>query len=238
MRFPTKFVEPIFAQKFRKWKNEWEVRTGNKLNIADGLAYLKTPGHFLPSIEEREKMQTRLEEKKSSPQVSSKLREIDELVAGEGIPELTLGHSTDTVGTVAQLGSKASDQDELETKSVEWLIVKYKSSPDVWTFPFTHRVERETAFSALMRVCQDQIGIKPHLPSLAPIAFRQLNGISDADPNTRMFYYKGQKVLRSHEVIIPKNSEIMEHKWVTRDDLQKRITPASWMALQYAIPLD
>ena len=245
MRYPTRFVEPAFARKFREWKNQWEVRTGNKLNIADGLAYLRTPGHFLPSIEEREKRERLLasasDESKEAEARASKLnvREIDELLAGEGIPELAMRETTNTGESQNSLNTKKHEENSMDqTEAVEWLIVKYKSNPNVWTFPFTHRVERETAFTALMRVCKDQIGLKPHLPSLSPIAFREVTGHSNTDPITRMFFYKALKVPRSHEVTIPRNSEILTHEWVKRNELRKRLTSSSWYALENALPLD
>jgi len=249
MRFPSRYIEPEFARKFRQWKNEWEVRTGNKLNIADGLAYLRSPGHFLPSIEEREKRERFLASEQGDDDggttrtTASKLnvKEIDQLLASEGIPGIRFGqeHGGPTESD-SQSGRplRKTEQQQSISDTAQWLVVKYRSNPNLWTLPFTNRMENETAFSALMRVCKDQIGLKPHLPSLAPIAFRDVQSLSQECPNTRMFYYKGLKVPRSHEVSIPEQSEIVQHEWVSRDELRKRLSHHSWLALENALPLD
>jgi ADP-ribose pyrophosphatase YjhB (NUDIX family) len=247
-RMPTRFVEPEFAQKYRQWKNDWEVRTGNKLNIADGLAYLRTPGHFLPSIEERER-RARIQSADTDSgdvtgTVSSKMQnlhvsEIDDLLASEGIPELKLDMEDSRQDAKKSQGSQKQNKDsQTITESVEWLVVKYKSNPDVWTLPFTHRREDESAFTSLMRICKSQIGLKPHLPSLTPISFREINPTGDLIPPTRMFYYKALKVPKSHDVRLPENSEIAEFAWVSRNEVSKRVPRATWSSLRNALPLD
>ena len=235
-RFPSRFVEPTFAKKFRESKNEWETRTGNKLNIADGLAYLKTPGHFLPSIEEREKRMRQTEEGKDQIQKDTSLSEIESLLATEGIPELlNVKQSEVNIGeNGASREGDVSDESRGSTESMQWLIVKYKSNPDVWTLPFTHRREKESAFESLMRINTEQIGSNPHLPSLAPIAFRE---VLASEPSTRMFYYKAVTP-PNFDVRINKDSEIMSYEWVDRQTLASTLSVASWNALKNAIPLD
>ena len=236
-RFPSKFVEPEFARKFRESKNEWETRTGNKLNIADGLAYLKTPGHFLPSIEEREKRMRRSEEEREQKHRDTSMSEIESLLASEGIPELFNQRTnavdqgeTDSMGRKDQHGESRSET----TTSMQYLIVKYKANPDVWTLPFTHRREEESAFESLMRISREHIGSNPHLPSLAPIAFRE---IVSPGPSTRMFYYKAVNPPNS-DVRISEDSDIASYAWVDRDTLASKLSTASWNTLKNAIPLD
>ena len=241
-RLPARFVEPEFSRKFRNWKNEWEIATGNKLNISDGLIYLKTPGHFLPSVEEREKrMRTKggkgeESRSKSSPGMS----DIEALLATEGIPEL----ANDTMNTRDSEGSeddgtRGHARSEKESglgdhESVQWLIVKYKSKPDVWTLPFTHRIAQESAFESLMRICSQQIGLNPHLPSMAPIAFRE---IVSGDLSSRMFYYKAVTPPNG-DLRFLNDSEIEAFEWVDRGTLSKKLSRASWDSLNNAIPLD
>jgi len=241
-RFPAKFVEPEFAKKFREWKNEWELRTGNKLNIADGLAYLKTPGHFLPSIEEREKRSRRNAEDGSGEGITKEtntgLSEIETLLASEGIPELLTQRGNESDSKEGSRDRVQKDVVGVDTNttssSMQWLVVKYKSNPDVWTLPFTHRRDKELAFESLMRICKDQLGSNPHLPSLAPMAFREI--VTDG-PSTRMFYYKAVNP-PSYDIRISNNSDIVSFEWVDRDTLATRLSRASWGTLKSAIPLD
>ena len=241
-RLPSKYVEPEFAKKYRQWHQEWEERTNNRLNIADGLAYLKTPGHFLPSIEERQKLQRLAENSNTDTSEVKKIHtnEIDELLASEGIPELeNLQSEADTTNSAAKSDSnlrKDLQTLQLDAESLLWLIVKYKSNPSVWTMPFANRRESDSAFNTLKRICLEQIGIKPHFPSLAPMAFRKLRSIGDTDLSSRLFYYKAVFIPKSHEVRL--SSEILEYKWVKRDELPKKLTAASWMTLRDSLPLD
>ena len=237
-RLPGRYVEPDFVRKAREWKNEWETRTGNKLQIADGLAYLKTPGHFLPSIEEREKrMRSSDSDGGEKGRATSGLSEMELLLATEGIPELSMQaqdlsteHKQDGPG----LGKGSTGSGEMETETMQWLVVKYKSNPDVWTLPFTHRRGQEPAFDSLMRICKEQLGSNPHLPSMSPIAFREI--VTDG-PSTRMFYYKAANSPKS-SLQLEKDSNIIEFEWVERATLATRLSRASWISIQNAIPLD
>ena len=243
-RLPTRFVEPEFATTFRRWREEWEEAAEKKLNISDGLAYLKTPGHFLPSIEERAKLQriTKGDDSsiRSTGSPTQHQNEIDELLASEGIPELSSASRDSQAGERGGSSNKTHGKREhdvnLESEDLLWLIVKYKSNPNVWTFPFTHRRETDSAFATLKRLCHDQIGIKPHLPGLAPVAFRRL--AADTNQATRLFYYKAVHVPKTPEVRISSESDILEFKWVSRDELSKTIPLATWVTLRNALPLD
>jgi hypothetical protein len=241
-RLPSKYVEPEFARNYRLWHQDWEERTNNRLNIADGLAYLKTPGHFLPSIEERQKLQRLSDESSRDTTEVKKIHtnEIDELLASEGIPELDnlqseAGATRMTDKSAINL-RKDSQSLQLDAESLLWLIVKYKSNPSVWTMPFANRRESDSAFNTLKRICHDQIGIKPHFPSLAPMKFRKLRSTDDRDLSSRLFYYKAVFIPKSHEVRL--SPELSEYKWVKRDELPKHVTIASWRALRDALPLD
>lgn len=234
-RMPSMYAEPEFAKKFRLWKEEWESQTNSKLNIADGLAYLKTPGHFLPSIEERQKRLTGTvsSQKGSNVQVS----EIEELLSVEGIPELSAMVSSrdlDKDDNTRTLGTRKSESNVIQSDSMLYLIVRYAESPELWTFPFAHRLATDSAFMTLKRICSDQLGIKPHFPSLAPMAFRKLPGA----PESRLFYYKGVFVPKTSEVRLPAASGIVEYAWVSRDDLRERLAIGAWKTVRDILPLD
>ena len=244
-RLPSRFVEPEFARKFRQWTEVSEEENTKRLNIADGLAYLKTPGHFLPSIEERAKLQRLSQGGDTDQSGASSLKklhanEIDQLLASEGIPELS---TSATISEHDEAGSKREKQgftggSEIMTDSEKllWLVVKYKSAPSLWTFPFTHRQETDSAFTTIMRLCREQIGLKPHLPGLTPIAFRKLK--ADSGLSSRLFYYKAIHVPKTPEVRIPADSDILEFEWVTRNELFNRLPRSAWMSLRNSIPLD
>lgn len=249
-RLPSRYVEPAFAKKFREWREDFRQRTDSRLNIADGLVYLRTPGHFLPSIDERPKNQQRLQNKdqdtgSGSPVKQAKLHvsEIDELLESEGIPELEAMKSKSIEdGKKGDLKSdakqKSKQSENLDSESMLYLVVRYKHAPEVWTFPFTNRVETDSAFNTLKRLCAEQIGMKPHFPSLSPIAYRKLPGTSEDTPHSRIFYYKGVFVPKSHEVRLPHDSEITEYAWVNRAALKDRLTVASWKTVRDALPID
>lgn len=238
-RLPTRFNEPLFAKQYREWHDEWKDRTNNQLNIADGLAYIKTPGHFLPSIEERARRASfASSEETTAANESVDLDEIEQLLASEGIPELRnqVGSSSKAgdTGTADDLSVRAATG---ERTAVEWLIVKYKAFPSVWTFPFIHRRESDSTFVTLQRLCRDYLGMKPHLPALAPIAFRRI-ATPDDDVSSRIFYYKGVHVPNTPSVRLSDGSDILEHTWVTRDELQQRLTQSTWVNVRDALPLD
>ena len=243
-RLPSRYVEPAFARKFREWQEVYRLRTESRLNIADGLVYLRTPGHFLPSIEERQKINQRTEE--GAPRKDTKLHvsEIDELLASEGIPQLEAlnlksKEDNDKAGD-AKIDSKkaAKNAENLDSESLLYLIVRYKEAPELWTFPFTNRRENDSAFDTLKRICSDQIGIKPHFPSLAPMAYRKLPTTSEDVPASRLFYYKGVFVPKTHEVRLPHDSHIAEYSWVNRDTLKTRLTAAAWKTVRDVLPID
>ena len=238
-RLPSRFTEPAFAKAHREWLQDWESRTDSRLNIAEGLVYLRTPGHFLPSVEERAR-KDRVSADRST-EVHSHANEIDQLLADEGIPELA---AFGAKGTSEELGdARNTDRKEMDSQSQSdstlWLVVRYKIAPTVWTFPFTHRRHTDSTFSTLTRICVDQIGLNPHIPGLAPIACRKLNPVSaSGDLSSRVFYYHGLHVPRSQDARIPKDSDILEFDWVTRTELQKRLPQATWVALRDALPMD
>ena len=130
----------------------------------------------------------------------------------------------------------SSESANLDSENLLWLVVKYKSNPSVWTFPFTHRRDADSAFETLTRLSREHIGMKPHLPGLAPIAFRKLD--SESGPASRVFYYKAVHVPGTPEIRVPLQSEVVEHKWITRTRLREIITPATWLTLRESIPLD
>ena len=230
-RLPTRFLEPEFAKEHRQWLQEWKARTNSDLNISDGLVYLKTPGHFLPSIEERQK-QTGTEKVASLTQSGN---ELEDLLASEGIPELS--KKREGLKDLAELGNIEQEKNkeaEDERTDLQWLIVKYRDSPSIWTFPFTHRRGSDSAHMTLRRLTAEQLGIKSHLPGLAPIAFRK---IKSGDLPSRLFYYKGIQVPDS-SVSIPTGSNISAHKWVNRTELEQHLVFGSWLTLRDALPLD
>lgn len=238
-RLPTRFNEPLFAKQYREWHDEWKDRTCNKLNITDGLAYIKTPGHFLPSIEERARRASIASpEGATAANQSLELDEIEQLLSSEGIPELRnqIGSSSkaDDTDIADDVSARAAT---VERTAVEWLIVKYKACPSVWTFPFIHRRESDSTFVTLQRLCRDYLGMKPHLQALAPIAFRRIT-TPDYDVSSRMFYYKGVHVPNTPSVRLSDGSDILEHTWVTKDDLQQRLTRSTWVNVRDALPLD
>jgi hypothetical protein len=235
-------VEPEFAKSFRLWRERWEERTNSKLNIADGLAYLKTPGHFLPSIEERQKLQrTGTTKRVTDGAINKATNEIDQLLASEGLPSSYVTDSgaesnTQSVSSVAIVKKETSL--DIESDKLLWLLVKYKTNPDVWTMPFTSRREKDTAFDTLTKICADQIGIKPHFPSLSPFAFRRFASSHSDAPSSRVFYYKAVFVPKTSEVRLPNQSEVLVHRWVSRSQLPDLLTKAAWSSLKDAIPLD
>lgn len=240
-RLPSRYVEPEFAKNFRQWRQDWEERTNNRLNIADGLTYLKTPGHFLPSIEERQRLQRLGTDDSSdhSPLKKSHANEIDELLASEGIPELEnliADSEANARADKSQGNVRKDNRAQFDSESLLWLIVRYKANPSVWTMPFANRRGTESAFDTLKRISVEQMGIKPHFPSLSPVGFRKLRSADDTEPSTRLFYYKGVFIPKSHDVRL--SPDVLDHMWVSRDQLQAKLTRASWITLQDALPLD
>ena len=236
-RMPSRYVEPEFAKRYRLWKEEWESRKDFRLNIADGLAYLKTPGHFLPSIEERQRRLAQSAGSSPTGDTKQHLSEIDELLSEEGIPELSnMTTKTDGMKKLQTAGSDEMkiQQASLDSDSMMYLIVKYRENPDVWTLPFANRVNTDSAEKTLNRICSKQLGIKPHFPSLAPTAFRKIPG----EPPSRLFYYKGIFVPKTPEVRISADSGIVAHEWVPRNELEKRLSVGAWKTLRDTLPLD
>jgi hypothetical protein len=246
-RLPSRYVEPEFAKSYREWREDYELKANTRLNIADGLAYLKTPGHFLPSIEDRQKIQQRLShaESKDDREKSTKVQvsEIDELLASEGIPELSTHESKtrngdDRKGLKDKVRGDSELSHELQSDVPLYLLVTYEKAPDVWTFPFTNRRDSESAFFTLKRLCSAQLGIKPHFPSLAPISFRRIPETTAGLPSTRMFYYKGVSGPSVSGIRPPHESGIAGHMWANRETLKTLLPLSTWTSLRDSLPLD
>jgi len=240
-RLPRIFSEPAFIRSYRNWKEDWEQRTKNNLNIADGLAYLKTPGHFLAPIEERNRKKRLQEGSHETPQeeVSAiNSNEIDLLIASEGIPELSINALSDQEGK--SRNETTNDVRMIhagDSPGIQWLVVRYKQSPDIWTFPFAHRRDRDTAQSTLKRMCSNHLGLSPFFPSFSPVLFRDLPSPSNEIP-TRLFYYKGIHVAKTLDVEIPGDSPLAEYAWVSRKELEMRLSPSAWHCIKCALPLE
>lgn len=224
-RYPTRYMEPEFIKAYRKQRQP--------LTISDGLTYMKTPGHFLPSIEERLRSNKHIESS-SVPDVH--VSEIDQLLASEGIPGIDneVNNNSDQFGGEQNkdIGAK---KHQLEHDSTLWLIVKYKAVPSVWTFPFTHRRGSDSASMTLENLSEEQLGIKLHIPSYAPIAYRKL---TKCNPPSRIFYYRGVFIPNSHELDIHVDSHIIESDWVNREQLEKLIPAATWVQIRDTLALE
>jgi hypothetical protein len=227
---------------FRVTKEEWEIRTDNKLNIADGLAYLKTPGHFLPSVDERVKKQRlsvegRPDDASSNNSSNINADEIDTLLATEGIPELNAARHDLSGNSAAQnIDESSLDSDNERNSHILWLVVKYKQNPDVWTFPFSHRRSCESAHTTLKRISLEQIGHNFYFPSFSPIRFRKLTPSLGLE-QTRLFYYQGLLASKHLGSKLPQNSPVAEIDWLTREELRKTLPRATWLSIRDTIPL-
>ena len=238
-RLPTKFNEPEFARIHREWRNEFQLRTNNQLAIADGLAYLKTPQHFLPSIDERARKQRLMigsDPSKETKLANLQVSEIDQLMATEGIPGLSIQTHDDAIRETKSVGDSNVEGESFQHDETLWLIVKYKASPSVWTLPFTHRRAADSTSTTLTRLCEHQLRLKPHFPSWAPISFRKLS--SKTGGSTRMFYYKALFVPKSPELKRSSDSDVLDSVWVNRAGLQDKLPIASWTNLRDALSLD
>lgn len=241
-RLPSRFIEPEYMKTFRVTKEEWEIRTDKKLNIADGLAYLKTPGHFLPSVDERVKKQRlsvggRPDDASSNNASNINADEIDTLLAAEGIPELNAARHDLSGNSAAQhIDESSLDSDNERNSHILWLVVKYKQNPDVWTFPFSHRRSSESAQTTLKRMSLEQIGHNFYFPSFSPIQFRKLTA-SPGPEQTRLFYYKGLFASKHLGSKLPQNSPVAEIDWLTREELRETLPRATWLSIRDSIPL-
>ena len=231
-RLPRVYREPDYLRKFREWRDVFETKTQDRVTISDGLAYLKTPGHFLPNIEERERRGTAVEFGKKESRVH--VSEIDLLLASEGIPGLGVDESDHKVNQTQQHAAPSGEDHTANTP--RWLIVKYTADPCVWTFPFTHRQNADNAEITLGRLCQEQLGLNIHIPSMAPAAFRKISG--NTDITSRMFYYRGMFIPKSREIDLTKNPNIVDAKWVDRAELENSLPVATWQKIRYALPLE
>lgn len=243
-RLPLVFTEPDHIKKYREWRQDWEIRTKNKLNIADGLAYLKTPGHFLPSVEERDRRKRVSEAfpEGSSPNTSNmsevESNDIDALLASEGIPELKFAQNDLKESQwIQKIQQEETQALEKNASDVLWLIVNYKHSLDVWTFPFGLRRENDSAQRTLRRICMQQIGVDPHFSSFSPIAFRKVSHTSN-ESSTRLFYYKSIHVPKTTDPKVPNASPVSSFEWVPRSELQTRLSPATWKSVRDSLPLE
>ena len=136
-RYPTRYVQPEFIKELRSNRPP--------VTIADGLAYMKTPGHFLPSIEERARQQR--QSITTSLEKDSHASEIDQLLASEGIPSVDSDDQTidgDKHSSIDNVNNESKNIQSDHEKTL-WLIVKYKAAPSIWTFPFTHRRDSDSA---------------------------------------------------------------------------------------------
>lgn len=243
-RLPPRYIEPEYMKTYRVTKEEWEVRTENKLNISDGLAYLKTPGHFLPSVDEREKKQRlqasgsdRNDDALSNDLSNINADEIDTLLATEGIPELNVAtHDLSGNSAAQNLDKSTIDSDNERNSHILWLVVKYKHNPDVWTFPFSHRRNSESAHTTLKRISLEHIGYNFYFPSFSPIQFRKLSHSAGLQ-KTRLFYYKGLLASNNLGAKLPPNSPIARIDWLTRVELSEILPRATWLSIRDTIPL-
>jgi hypothetical protein len=231
-RLPARFVEPEFARQFRAARSEWEQKH-NRLEIADGLAYLKTPGHFLPSIEDRVKT-TQHQQVSDRPAVADD--DIHALLSSEG--GLFESERKKRSDSAAVRMRKETEDTRRANTSTQWLIARYKSAPCLWTIPFTNRRGTDSAFSSLLRMCRTDIGANPHFSSLSPVAYRKMPSIESSDPSTKLFYYRAMYPPHLGEVKVPADSSIIEVEWVDRKELENRIPLAAWVSLRDALPLD
>ncbi|CAD7924962.1 unnamed protein product [Amoebophrya sp. A25] len=78
-RLPTQWVEPPWMRRWRRFRQDWLQRTGNALDIADGVAYMHFPTQFLDKADEEALMR---EQDKSDEAEAEQVRsEADELFA-------------------------------------------------------------------------------------------------------------------------------------------------------------
>ncbi len=237
-QLPLRYLEPEFARVFREARQKWE-QSHEKVQVAEGLAYLKTPGgHFLPSIEERQR--TKFTSRDDSLEDTSKEQDLASMLESEGLflEEENADKRRNTDESVessqARFTSFAADTDTC----IKWLVVKYKSNPNLWTFPFTQRRGKESAFNTLLRLCRADIGLDPHFSGKAPVAYRKLSTTDSDSPSTKLFYYRATKVPNGTEVKLPPESPIAVFDWMTRAQLEAQLPLATWTLMRDVLPLD
>lgn len=244
-RLPLVYREPLYEQRFRLFKEDWERRTNNTTVLDDEITYMQLPGHFLETQQQQEQR-----EKQQQKTGDADLSELDMLLQQEGLvmdrhkmrkqrrkqqeDAETPGRSTSEAAAAAEREDRSLSQ---HPERVLLLLVKYGNG---WQLPVEDRRHGQTMRQTLARLCMKQLGLReaPFIVGFAPAAMRKIRTNPKAVVQGReIFYYRAYHVPEQPQVSPPPDSPVRDWAWVPAEEAKRRMTASGFLPIRDALLL-
>ncbi|CBZ56355.1 conserved hypothetical protein [Neospora caninum Liverpool] len=247
-RLPLVYKEPVYETRWREFKEQWEAKTKNGLELSDDITFMKFPFHFFET-EEAQKQREELISKTGDAEVS----ELELLLSEEGFSgkrEVQRDKDAKKTDQEARSAVKSAGRghDEKGIHSLErepektlYLIVRYGDS---WQFPLEDRIHGQSMRSTLKRLCAEQLGnsYAPYLLGYSPFSYdKRANPRKYASTGLlgrKIFYYRAHHIPGSENIQLPRDSPITDFGWVTRQELPSYISSRKMAAVSSGLLLE
>ncbi|PFH31353.1 hypothetical protein BESB_027880 [Besnoitia besnoiti] len=247
-RLPLLYQEPVYEKRWREFRDAWEAKTNNGLQLADDITFMKFPFHFFET-EEAQKQREELISKTGDAEVS----ELELLLSEEGFSgtrkrqkdkDQKKKQASEVADAVKSAGRGGDDRGvrslEREPTKTLYLIVRYGDS---WGFPLEDRIHGQSMRRTLKRLCEEQLGgtYAPYLLGYSPFAYdkRAFSQLASSPIlGRKVFYYRAHHVPGSANVSLPHEGPISDFAWVTRRELADYISPRKLAAVSPGLLLE
>lgn len=251
---PPLFVqEPDFKKRWRAFREAWEKRTQNSIQVDDDLVFMRYHFQFL---EDPRAMRALSAVPAADSGANAPVRAageggvdaLDQLLATEGL-DLTFPKQGRKIVRRKKVDQRVEERvDDSDLHSMKrlahrtlFLLVRYGQGSK-WTFPKADRVQGQPIRETLERLCERQLGseFSPYLLGACPFSHRKRR--SERDPGIdgrKVFYYRARAWPGvGSDLSLGEESPVVDWAWCSRDELSKFLQVNEWHCVREGLPMD